>query len=170
METTNKTIKKSKPRYYKTLDGKILIRKTYLGDCYKTNLPKHSKVDETKYELKEIKNQEYSRLMNSYFRNLKDEWEYKPLGTSGKYQTFMKLPNFESCADIYRRNNLVWHDIGSYNKALIVYHWGKIYYFLPMYGGIERGRLLDLTTKEQLRWTQARNVAPIFNLTSNRYV
>lgn len=105
---------------------------------------------------KEIKNCEFSRLMNIYFKNIKHEWTYN-------YSSYKKLDNLDD-------NLLMYYKMGKYNlndtylsNLKLVYHWGKVYYLL--YGGqyAPKGQLIDIKTGNILRWVHIKNVAPIIN-------
>lgn len=159
-----------KSKYYKTVDDKILVRKSlHKDEYYHTNLLKPIIINPNDFTLIEIKNQEYSRLMNIYFKDIKDEWDYKPFPNHSK-QTFRKLPNFKSVDEVYVKKSIIWHETNNHNQAIIVYHWGKIYYLIPMYGGFDKGYLLDINTQKFVRWTKAIHCAPILNVSLNKLI
>ena len=119
------------------------------------------------FEKTQIKKDEFSRLMNIFYKDIKHNWEYEN-------QKYKKLPNFESkdysLITNYDFNKLPKHDCGVYGKCLLVYHWGKIYYFTVSYNGYEQGQLLDIKTKSSVRWARAKHCAPILNITKNKII
>lgn len=112
---------------------------------------------------KQIKRQEFSRLMNIHFKNVKHSWKYD-------HSHFRKLPNFES-SDYNLIINYNLKDIPKHRiegkeylgELLLVYHWGKVYYFTLSYNGYAQGQLICPTTHQLVRWARARHCAPIFN-------
>jgi hypothetical protein len=112
----------------------------------------------------QIKKDEFSRLMNAYFKYVKHEWEFE-----GK--TFKKIDNFEADDRSIIKNYILgkdipWHNISkseSYKEnVILVYHWGKVYYFTVSYNGYKQGQLIDPRTMNYVRWAQAKHCAPVF--------
>ena len=121
-------------------------------------------------DTKQIKRQEFSRLMNIHYKNVNHSWKYD-------HSYFRKLPNFES--DDFRF--IANYDIKSIPKhriygheylgeMILVYHWGKIYYFTISYNGYPQGQLVCPVTKNLVRWAKAKNCAPVFNEGTKRII
>jgi len=117
---------------------------------------------------KEVKKQEFCRLMNEYYKNVKHSWEYE-----GK--KFRKLDNFEAknyslSANYDLGKDVPYHDLSDGNKwhykknLILVYHWDRIYYHTISYGGYKQGQLLDPKTLNGVRWAQLKHCAPIFDV------
>lgn len=117
----------------------------------------------------EIKNSEYSRLMNIYFKYVQHEWEFEGV----KYR---KLENFEKKEYLLSANynigkDVPLHDLGNYkNNLILVYHWGKVYYHTIQYNGEGVGQLLCPYTLNYVRWAKLKNCAPIFNTVTKKIV
>ncbi len=155
-------------KYYKVDDGR-LIQFNPETNIYKirNNIEKiDTRLSVEEFNLldtKQIKRNEFSRLMNIYFKDIKHEWEY-----DGK--KFCKLSNFESkefnqdfnfYKDVPRHNLKEW----SWLKNLVlVYHWGKIYYHTISYNGEGVGQLINPKTMELVRWCKLKHCAPVYNL------
>lgn len=114
-------------------------------------------------KLRKIKTNDFSKLMNEYFKSVKHKWEYEGV----KYK---KLDNFESDGreGSFTRGNLInnyeYDKLPKHDDGLIlVYHWGRLYFFRVSYGGYRQGQLFDLKTKQFVRWTQAKHCAPVMN-------
>lgn len=108
-----------------------------------------------------VNHQEFSRLMNVYYKNNKESWIHDGV-------SFRKLDNFETEGSPYSYSNMPDHnknnEIASYlGKLILVYHWGKVYYFTWSYNGYAQGQLIDPYTKLIVRWAQAKHCAPVFN-------
>lgn len=116
-----------------------------------------------KLKSKEIKKDEFSRLMNIFYKSVKEEWIHN-------YTRYKNLDNYETdkdgCCTNYDFNKLPKHNPeGSFYKNLIlVYHWGKIYYFNWSYGGYPQGQLMEPNTLEWVRWAKPKHCSPIFNI------
>lgn len=110
--------------------------------------------------LHEIKRDEFSRLMNVWFKATTHEWEYNG-------EKFKKLPNIESNSR-YFCTNYQDVDFGPYPTP--VYHWGRIYLFTWSYNGYPQGQLIDIRTGKYVRWAKSKHCAPIFNVTRNKIV
>jgi len=123
------------------------------------------------YNTTEIKNAEYSRLMNIYFSNVKHEWEFEGV----KHR---KLDNFEEngislSANYQIGKDVPFHQIGIYNyqkKLILVYHWGKVYYHTVQYNGDGVGQLICPYTHEYVRWAKLKHCSPIFNTVTKKIV
>ena len=110
---------------------------------------------------KKIKRQEFSRLMNIHYKNVKHSWIFD-------HTHYSKLPNFESDRHflIINYDNIPTHTIKGMEwlgKVYLVYHWGKVYYFTLSYNGYAQGQLICTKTNNIVRWARAKNCAPIFN-------
>lgn len=115
----------------------------------------------------EIKKQEFSRLMNLFFNNLKHEWEFEGV-------RYKKLPNFESnehftCTN-YEFAKLPRHKDHYGYSLFLVYHWGRVYYFTWSYNGYPQGQLIDIKTDKVVRWAKPKHCAPILNIETNKIV
>lgn len=156
-------------RYYKTEDGELkLIQFNPETKVYKQrNLIE--KIDsrisqENLPSMKEIKKNEFSRLMNVFFKSVKHSWVHNGC-------KFRNLDNFESDGTFLSTNYLLGKDIPYHEipemkwlgSVILVYHWGKIYYCTVSYNGYKQGQLIDPYTKELVRWVQLKHCSPIFN-------
>lgn len=156
---------------YRYIDNKNrLIHKSELGTYRVLNSTNPYIITEEEFnnsEPSKIKNNEFSRLMNLYFKDVQHEWEWQET-------KFKKLPNFESSEysliTNYDWKNLPKHDCGVYGKCIIVYHWGRLYYFTVSYNGYWQGQLLDMRTKSFVRWAQAKHSAPVKNCDTNQII
>jgi len=127
-----------------------------------------SKEDFILLDAKQIKKQEFSRLMNIFFKDIKHEWVHD-------HSKFRKLPNFESNGHNLSTNYILGKDIpyhtsekSYYSNFILVYHWGKVYYHTVSYNGDDRGCLLDINTLKHLRWAQLKHCAPIQNINTKK--
>ena len=120
-------------------------------------------ITKEEFELQEpikIKHQKFCEKVNEFFRHINHGWEYE-----NTY--FRKLDNFDKDG---KSSGFSYWDLPKHSQGRdyldtlgLVYHWGRVYYFL--YGGnyCPRGQLLDVNTLNVLQWVHIRNVAPIFN-------
>jgi hypothetical protein len=117
--------------------------------------------------IRKIKNQEFSRLMNKYFKTVKHTWYHNGV-------KFKKLENFETIngnlIGNYDWKSLPKHNCGVYGHCLLVYHWGKLYYFTVSYNGYKQGQLLDIKTKSHVQWAQAKNCSPVKNCQDKKII
>jgi len=122
-----------------------------------------------KWEKRELKKQDFSRLMNEYFRDVKHHWEY-----SGK--KFRKMENFEQKGNSLSSNYQLGKQV-PYHKLekkewlgnlILVYHWGRIYYHTISYGGEGVGQLVCPKTFNLLRWCRLKHCSPVFCITDKR--
>jgi len=111
---------------------------------------------------KKIGHQEYCRLMNMYFRDIKETWIFE-----GK--EYQSLDNFERTnvslsANYQVGKEIPFHDIGKIKRnVILVYHWGHVYYHDLSYNGYKQGYLYDTKTLKPVQWCQLKNCAPIFD-------
>lgn len=113
---------------------------------------------------KSIKMPEFSRLMNIYFKNIKHSWVHNETN-------YRKLDNFETkdynlSVNYVLGKDVPYHELENkkyLGNLILVYHWGKIYYFTISYNGYEQGQLIDPYTLELVRWAQLKHCSPIFN-------
>ncbi len=114
-----------------------------------------------------IKKQEFSRLMNLFFKNIKDEWKFD-------YSTYKKLDNFDSTNYILggknnESNAVPYHKINEwYGNVILVYHWGKVYYHTISYNGYKQGQLICTKTFKLVRWANLKHCAPIMNISTKK--
>lgn len=105
----------------------------------------------------QIKKRHFCELLNNYFRNQRQEWEFEG-------EKFQKLENFDKEGN---SGNLTLADIPSHKithyVCIMVYHWGEVYFFRPTQ--FPKGLLFDVKNQKLLRWVDIKNVAPIFNKT-----
>lgn len=126
--------------------------------------------DFNKLQVKSIKKDEFSRLMNIYFKDVKHEWEYE--------QTkFKKIDNFESSGSLLSTNYVLGKDVPFHNfpdkhmnNLILVYHWGKVYYHTISYNGYAQGQLIDPYTMQYVRWAQLKHCSPIFNINTKQII
>ncbi|MCK9447207.1 hypothetical protein M0Q50_10175 [bacterium] len=156
-------------KYFKSEDDK-LIQYNIETNVYKIrNTIKKGQVltqeDFEKLSTKQIKKDEFSRLMNIYFKNVKHEWKYE-------YSDFRKMDNFEEDNYSLSKNYTLGRDIPYHiipgmewiGKVLLVYHWGNIYYHTISYNGYQQGQLIHPTTHELVRWAKLKHCSPVFNI------
>lgn len=110
----------------------------------------------------QIKKQEYCRLMNIFFKNIKHEWKFE-------HSYFRKLDNFESDNQELSKNYIIGvdvplHSVGKHNHLILVYHWGRVYYHTISYGGYTQGQLIDIKTGNIVSWCKLKHCSPIFNI------
>ena len=128
-----------------------------------TRIPKEQFILE---DTTRIKKQEFCRLMNVFFRNIKDEWLFEDI-------KFKKIDNFEfnkngECINYDLYNDIPLHRVfDSINQQgyIKVYHWGKIYYY-----EFYRKRLLCIKTLKHLQYASLKNCSPIFNKTTKKII
>lgn len=123
-------------------------------------------------DVERVKKQRFFELLNAYFKTVKHYWTYEG-------ENYRKLDNFEIVDDSgiksYGHFKCTNYDIVKLmhhtNKAhcgdnlILVYHWGHVYYMHYSYGGTKQSQLFDIKTGRQVKWTNAKNCAPIFNET-----
>ena len=159
-----------KINYYKT-DLGIVIQDNdsiRLKSCYtKTIL---SEQDLENSNPIRISKQDYLRELNTFFKNDKFEWFHN--GT-----WFKKLENFDM--GTYRvenyngLNDIPFHDIGkSYlGKCMIVLYQGRLYYTFISGNYFPQMQLVDFHTKELThKWTNIKNLSPVFNKTTKKII
>jgi hypothetical protein len=151
-------------KYYKAVTGELISfnpeTKIYR---IKNNIKpiEISEDDFKKLDVIEIKNQKFSELMNIYFKNIKHSWIYN-------YTKYSKMDNFEKEGRFIGRNykwsDIPRHKIGDFD-AILVYHWGKVWYMTTMNGYyFPKGQLIDpYTGKLTHRWVHFKNTSPIYN-------
>lgn len=149
-------------RYYKT-DLGIIIKDNdsiRLKSCYKkTIIPIE---DFEKSNPVQIKKQEYFRLLNDLFNNDKAGWTYNGC-------TYQKLDNFKYENDFYKVPS---HSVNGEPYKTVLYK-GKIYYVytLIQWNYYPRMQLIDFNTKQLTsKWTDIRNLAPVYNKTSRQII
>lgn len=106
-----------------------------------------------------IKSNKAANKINNYFRNTDFEWTWDN-------KSYKKLPNFEL------RNNFkdVPFHVDGYWKYIMVMYRGRVYYAIFDSSYYPQMQLCDLKTKKILNWTNIRNLAPIFCLTTNKII
>lgn len=160
---------KNNKKFYISECGKI-IQYNIDTDTYtiRNNVKLKDKRITTEYFLtlitKKIGKQEFCRLMNIYFKDIKDTWIFE----GNEYQS---LDNFER-SDISLSANykvgqeIPYHKVGKFNSnrdMILVYHWGNVYYHDISYNGYRQGQLYDTKTLNSVQWCQLKNCSPIFN-------
>ncbi len=126
-----------------------------------------TKEDFALLKTKKLNVSKFSELVNIYFKNVKHEWIYQG-------EKFKKMPNFEANDYSFSTNYKIGVDVpfhegvASYEKVILVYHWGKVYYHTISYNGYKQGQLIDSIKKDYVRWAQLKHCAPIFNITQNK--
>lgn len=161
-------------KYYKTTEGQ-LIQYNPETKVYKVrnNIERVdtriAAEDFEKLTKTEVKRNEFSRLMNVFFKDVKHHWEFG--GTK-----FRKMPNFESNGYRLSTNydlgkDVPYHKIESMpymGNVILVYHWGRIYYHSISYNGYAQGQLINPKTFELVRWAQLKHCAPVFNIDTKK--
>jgi len=112
----------------------------------------------------QIGHQEFCRLMNIYFKDIKHEWKHD-------HSYFRKLDNFETDGYSLSSNYVLGRDVPYhtiegkpyFGRVIMVYHWGHVYYHTISYNGYAQGQLINPKTLELVSWARLKNCAPIFN-------
>jgi hypothetical protein len=104
-----------------------------------------------------IKKSLFYKLLNNYFKDIKHWWKYE-------HQYFRKLENFDKNGNSsrFKIHEVPSHSINNYNDLKIVYHCGKIYY-MHCNQYFPKIKLFDFNTLRCIKWTNIKNVTPIFN-------
>lgn len=169
-------MKKDIKRYYKTEDGKLIsFNSTTNVYKWRNTIEKIDKRISTEdfqnLKTQELKLNEFSRLMNNFFKNVKHEWEYEGV----KYRA---IDNFESSKHAFSTNYILGKDIPFHSfeqlkyigQVIMVYHWGKVYYHTISYGGYPQGQLINPKTFDIVRWCQLKHCRPIFNTQTKKII
>jgi len=118
----------------------------------------------------QIKKDKFCQQMNIYFKNVKHEWIHEGV-------RFRKIDNFEK-SDYNNCTNYIWKDIPKHHlkdkpyfgELILVYHWGRVYYFTFSYNGYPQGQLIDTKTFDLVQWAKPKHCAPIFNIDTKQIV
>lgn len=178
----DKEMRRNKPmmKYFKSECGK-LIQYNHETNVYKTrNVIERIDTRLTEEEVLNlnctvVKKQEFSRLMNVFYKNVKHEWKFD-------YSTYRKLDNFEDENSCLSSNYILGGKKGNHNSVpyhviegkehlvhvVLVYHWGKVYYHTVSYNVYEQGQLICTKTFNLVRWAKLKHCAPIMNTNSKR--
>jgi hypothetical protein len=147
-------------KYFQTTCG-LLVKYFDLKDFYvitnnvKLKDKRISSEDFNKLQKIQIKNQKFSKLMNDYYRTVKESWSYQ-------HKNYRNLANFDPTVDY----NMPRHNIDTLpykDKLIMVYHWGKVYFYLSNHNSNGRGQLICPKTLKIVRWVRLQNCAPIFD-------
>jgi hypothetical protein len=110
-----------------------------------------------------ISKHKYAEELNLFFKNTKHEWY-----NNGVW--FQKLENFEmgkwSVENYNLSKDIPFHDIGKYylDKCMIILYHGRLYYTFLNGNYFPQMQLVDFSTKELTgKWTNIKNLAPVFN-------
>lgn len=116
-------------------------------------------------DLKTLKKDKFSELMNIWFSQVEHSWVYNG-------ESYRKLPNFENNGNLYDRKipNHTPEEKAYLGMSIMVYHWGQVYLYYPGYQGTDRGQLENLKTGYSLRWAKMKHLAPIFNETLGKII
>lgn len=161
--------------FYKSECGKLIqYNKETETYCVKNSIKKQDKrisIDEFNTLNKiRINRQEYSRLMNIYFKDIKDTWTFDGVD-------YQSIDNFE-----YKNGNLSanykigteipYHEMNNkyIRNVILVYHWGRVYYHDISYNGYKQGQLYDINTLKTVQWCQLKNCSPVFNKQTKKIV
>jgi hypothetical protein len=168
--------KQTNKKYYKSECGMLIYHNVENGMyVHKNTISKDDKrMSKEQFDalsVKEIRNQEYSRLMNIFYKDIHEEWWFDN-------KLYVSKDNFISDGVCLSTNynfgkQIPFHDAnkpGQYYSSMrdliLVYHWGKVYYHTISYGGYKQGQLIDPVTHEIVRWCQLKHCAPIYNKTT----
>lgn len=110
---------------------------------------------------KQIKRQEFSRLMNIFFKDVKDTWVYD-------FTTYEKYGSFYN--DLIIGKDVPLHKLKYNGYGVLVYHWGRVYYHTISYNGGEHGALLDVKTQKFLRWANIKHCSAVRNKVNKRLI
>jgi len=107
-----------------------------------------------------IKKHQFKELLNAYFNSCKDSWEY--LGVN-----YRKLDNFGS-------GDISWESVPQHQITVpetsygfwykIVWHQGNVYHALDNGNYFPQIPLFDIKTNKAVKWTNVKNLAPVFNV------
>lgn len=135
-----------------------------------------SEEDFNKLETSRVKDDEFFRLLNVYFKDVKHTWRF-----DGK--KFRKLPNFEennySLSDNYvLGKDVPYHDLNKEGQnyyylqnMVLVYHWGRLYYHTVSYNGYKQGQLVTMDEKHDfVRWARLKHCSPVFCVDDKRII
>lgn len=155
-------------KYFLTTDDKLLQLNPETGVYRLRNTIERDKEVISKetfdsFDKKQIKKDEFSRLMNIYFKGVKHEWEYDS-------KKFRKMDNF-GVTDYILGKDVPFHKLEKfqYDRLILIYHWGRIYYHLINYGGYGVAQLVCSRTHKLLnRWVRLKHASPIFCITDKR--
>jgi len=154
-------------KYYQTTCGKLVKHFEEKDFFVVTNdvklKDKHLSVEEfEKMQKTQIKNQIYSKLMNDYYRTVKESWSFE-------HKNYRNLANFSPDIEY----NMPRHNIDGLpykDRLIMVYHWGKRYYYLSNHNSNGRGQLICTKSHKVVRWARLKNCAPIFDEDLKRIV
>lgn len=151
-------------KYYKTDCGKLIKFNEQTSKYRVTSSPREFILQEDFILLntKEIKLNEFSRLMNEHYSIVKDNWIYNGI----KYQN---LDTFGS-SKYFIGVDVPFHTIPHNNHVVLVYHWGKVYYHTVSYNGDRNGQLFDIQTGQYVRWANIKNCSPILNMDTQQII
>jgi len=109
-----------------------------------------------------ITKQDYLMEMNYYFRNTPHEWEYNG-------EVFCRGANFSRD---FKIDKLPKHDINKiFGHCYLVMYRNRIYYTFISANYYPQMQLVDFHTKELLgKWTNVRNLAPVINKKTGKYL
>ena len=118
-----------------------------------------------------ISKQEYLKELNAYFKNSKFEWTYDG-------NEYKKLDNFEIDENCTLINYIVGKDVPfhsfndvSINNLFIVLYHGRLYYTFMSGNYYPQMQLIDFHTKQLTsKWTNIKNLAPVFNKTTKKII
>jgi hypothetical protein len=101
-----------------------------------------------------IKKDKYLEELNKFFNNSKHEWVYNNT-------EFKRLDNFKENDDF---KNIPRHEIDNNYRYIIVMYHDRIYYTFFSGNYYPQMQLIDFNTKKSTnKWTNIRNLAPVFN-------
>jgi hypothetical protein len=151
-------------QYYKTDLGLVVVDSDSirLKSSYKKVI-----LTETEFNAAnpvKINKHKYLAALNLFFKNDKFEWEHNG-------NAFKKLDNFRCEFNDFA--NTPFHDIGkSYiGKCMIVLYHGRLYYTFLAGNYYPQMQLVDFHTKELTsKWTNIKNLAPVFNKTTKQII
>lgn len=150
--------------FYKTDMGIVIKDKDSIRvkSCYKKTVLSQEEFETS--NPKKINKHKYLEELNRFFKNDKFSWEHNGV-------KFRKLENFE-CNEWGRIINyndskdIPMHDIGKeyIGLCMIVLYHGRLYYTFFSANYYPQMQLIDFHTKELTgKWTNIKNLAPIFN-------
>lgn len=153
-----------KQEFYKT-DFGIVLKDNHsikLKSTYKKQII--SENDFNNSNPVKIKKQKYLEELNTFFKNTKFEWTYN--GTDFKKLDNFEIKKFGNIENYVIGKDIPLHDIEkSYiGSCFIVLYQGKMYYTFLCSNYFPQMRLIDFHTKQLTsKWTNIKNLAPVFN-------
>ena len=156
--------------YYKTDLGIVIVDNdsVRLKSCYKKTIITEEQF--TNSNPIRLSKHQYLTELNLFFKNDKFKWEY------GGHQ-FKKMGNFEfDSTGNFIKNYNIYKEIPKQEIMwcgscfTVLYH-GRLFYTFISGNYFPQMQLIDFHTKELTgKWTNIKNLSPVFNITTNKII